>query len=101
MFVFNFPAEIRAGSLVAGVVPMLRVLQLTVISEADVITFAAHIMPVAPTLARWWTIERSSGFSEHKKGDHGVQFGITFRKRLANFGAKSVFLSCLFPGNVF
>ena len=62
-------------------VAMSCVLQLTVISGADVVSFGAQNvscgMPVAPTLAPWGTIERSRDTWEHKKGDLGVQAWIS------------------------
>ena len=58
-------------------VAMSRVLQLTVISGADAVSFVAEIvlfgMPLAPTLVPWGTIARSWGTWEHKKGDDGIQ----------------------------
>ena len=86
------------------VVSLSRVLQLTVFSRADVVSFGARNvsshMPAAPTLAPWWTIERTRGTWKHKKGDLGVRAWISFdfgwisgphvRKLLANFGAKYV-----------
>ena len=54
-----------------------RVLQLTVISGTDGVSFSAQnvsfSMPVAPTLAPWGTIRQFRGTLEHKKGDGGIQ----------------------------
>ena len=57
------------------VVATSRVLQLTVISGADGVSFGTQNvlfgMFFAPALAFWGTIERSRGTWEHKKGYFG------------------------------
>ena len=63
------------------VVAMSCVLQVTVISRADGVSFGSQIasvgMPVAPTLAPWGTIGLFRGTLEHKKGDVGIQAWIS------------------------
>ena len=66
-------------------------------------------MLVAPTLARWGTIKRSSGTLEHKKGDVGLDFCpfrmdfvTTFGDLLARPTSEQhmCFLLCVFASHV-
>ena len=79
------------------VVAMSRVLRLTVISGADGVSFSSQTvsfgMLVVPTLAPWGTIGQFGG-QEGRRWDPGldsIDFGTTFSRRLAVFGAKYVF----------
>ena len=96
------------------VVLMSRVLQLTVIWGADIVSLVPQNvsfgMPVASTLAPWGIIERCRGTWEHKNRDWGpgLDFCIwdgfrdPFQKFLAMFWEQSRFLfSSFFPGHIF
>ena len=76
-FVFNFSAEMCAGSLVSGCYVQFTFVQIGVILETDTVTFGTQNLSFgrrgASTLAPWGTMGRSRDTWEHKKGDLGVQ----------------------------
>ena len=118
------------GSLVAFLISLLncvlvrwcleavstsRVSEFMVIWGADVVSSGTENMssgmPVAPTYAPWGTIGLFRGILEHKKGDVGIQAGISldcawvsgphFESFWRALEQHMCFLSCVFTGYVF
>ena len=81
IFLFNFPAEMRVGSLVSGCLFSDHFLPIAVILDTDTVIFGASNLSFGDVsiLAPWGSIERFRGTWEQKKGYLGRKRPVAYQ----------------------